>query len=174
MKKIYSYNDWLLENLGLTVDIVPKSKYIYDFLTYGFPEIPNYLDLDKFKSLPQILTCEAVLDDLMVGAVMFVLLDLPDKNNRTLIPVEYNLPRLHINYIYVLENFRKQKISSQMVKKIISFGESKLAGVITANVSIGNIESEQLWLSLGFTMNPVETSHPDGHKMRTFYKLIGI
>ncbi len=164
------YIRYFRESVNALDIAITKDIEIYNFLVQGFPEIPEYLTFERYSGSNHILSCKATIGENIVGAMMFCLLK--DKPERVLIPVKFNPPIVHINYIYVADNFRKQKISSRMVNSIIEFAHTKSANIITANVHIGNIPSEKLQTSIGFTMNPTETVHPSGDKMRTFYKLI--
>jgi len=161
LKKYENYN--ILET-----KISEKTEENLKFIKDHFKDIP--LTIEQYIERPHIFTFESRLDGKLVGSCISVIRDFKANVNDISIPntVEYKLPRVHINYIRTLEEFRGKGIGKEIVNKILQWSSSNGVGIVTANVKIENTQSQNLFKSCLFTKSDKLTANGSN----TFYFLI--
>jgi RimJ/RimL family protein N-acetyltransferase len=161
LKKYDSYNSIETNQSEKTEE---NLKFIKDYFT----DIP--LTLEQYKERPHIFTFESRLNGKLVGSCISVLRDFKANTNEISIPdsIEYNLPRVHINYIRTLEELMGRGIGKEIVSKIMEWSKLNNVGIITANVKVDNIKSQRLFKSCQFNKSDKLTSNGSN----TFYFLI--
>jgi len=144
LKTFESYN-------GIETKISEKTEENLNFLKSHFTDMP--LTLDQYKERPHIHSCDSRLNGQLVGSCIFVIRDFKPNANEIAIPIDidYKLPRVHINYIRTLEEFRGKGIGKDIIRKIVEWSKLNNVGIITANVKLDNMESQRLFTSYGFT-----------------------
>lgn len=144
LKTFESYN-------GIETKISEKTEENLNFLKSHFTDLP--LTIEQYKERPHIFCCESRYNGELVGSAIYVIRDFEPNGNEINIPVniDYKLPRVHINYIRTLEEFRGKGIGKDIVRKIVEWSKLNGVGIITANVKLDNMESQRLFTSYGFT-----------------------
>ena len=104
-----------------------------------------------------IHVCEARMGDELLGGALFVLLSTSPEPGSINIPIEYLLPRVHINYISTTQDSRSRGLGRNMLNVIIEWAKLNKAVLITANVKPENLPSQKMFIHAGFSKNPTPT-----------------
>lgn len=151
----------------IEVKIAQKNEINFNLFKNQFPDIP--ISFEQYLQRPHIMVSEAKLDNKVVGASLFVVKDSRPNFKEIAIPidVDYKLPRIHMNYTAVLEKYRKMGIGKALKLSVMDYAKSIGAGIITSNIKVDNIASQNLSLSCGWLKGGTNSNGA-----YTFYKVL--